>query len=408
MYNMKRRRRGRPIRVLHCPAMVGGNPQTLARAEREIGLESWAVSFYQSRIGYETDEVLWKEGDHPIICEAKRFWLLWRAIRDFDIIHFNFGQSIFPHQIDFNPHSQNKLSAWIHNSYGKYPLWIQKAYNIYARVFELHDLYLLKKAGKGIVVTYQGNDARQSNFFRANFEIHPGDEVEHGYYSEKSDLRKRYRIDQFARFADRIYALNPDLLHVLPRRAQFLPYSNVDLREWHMREWGVSDSMAPVVIHAPSHHGVKGTKYVLDTISKLKSDGIRFEFVLVDGIPHAEARPMYERAHLLIDQLLIGWYGGLAVEFMALGRPVMCYIRESDLQFIPKQMREDLPVIKVTPNTLYNEIKIWLTVRLPDLRKLGWRSRSYVERWHDPLKIAAYLKKEYEAIMRIKKTAETN
>jgi hypothetical protein len=32
------------IRVLHCPEMVAGNPQQLARAERELGIERWVVA----------------------------------------------------------------------------------------------------------------------------------------------------------------------------------------------------------------------------------------------------------------------------------------------------------------------------------------------------------------------------
>ena len=47
-----------PIRVLHCPELVGGNAQQLARAERALGLESVAVAFDQTVFAYDTDEVL--------------------------------------------------------------------------------------------------------------------------------------------------------------------------------------------------------------------------------------------------------------------------------------------------------------------------------------------------------------
>jgi glycosyltransferase involved in cell wall biosynthesis len=102
---------------------------------------------------------------------------------------------------------------------------------------------------------------------------------------------------------------------------------------------------------------------------------------------------------LLIDQLLVGWYGGLAVECMALGKPVVCYIREEDLKFIPARMRRDLPIIQATPATLYTVLKAWLTVRQDELRQAGHQGRMYVEQWHDPLKIAAKLQSEYEAIL---------
>ena len=52
-----------PIRVLHCPELVGGNAQQLARAERALGLESVAVAFEQTVFAYDTDEVLFAPSD---------------------------------------------------------------------------------------------------------------------------------------------------------------------------------------------------------------------------------------------------------------------------------------------------------------------------------------------------------
>ena len=81
------------------------------------------------------------------------------------------------------------------------------------------------------------------------------------------------------------------------------------------------------------------------------------------------------------------------------GKPVICYIRDGDLRFIPPAMCEDLPIINTTPTTIYAALKEWLTVKRHKLTELGYRSRAYVERWHDPVKIAARLKSEYEAIL---------
>jgi glycosyltransferase involved in cell wall biosynthesis len=119
----------------------------------------------------------------------------------------------------------------------------------------------------------------------------------------------------------------------------------------------------------------------------------------VEGLANAEAKKLYQQADLLIDQLLIGWYGGLAVELMALGKPVICYLREDDLKFIPNAMREELPIINAEPGTIYTVLKEWLTTRRQELPEWGRRSRCYVEQWHDPLQIAAYLKQEYVQIM---------
>ena len=76
---------------------------------------------------------------------------------------------------------------------------------------------------------------------------------------------------------------------------------------------------------------------------------------------------------------------------MTLGKPVISYTREGDLRFIPDSMREDLPIINATPVTIYEVLKRLLTTQRAELPVMGLRSRAYVERWHDPLKIAAQL-----------------
>jgi glycosyltransferase involved in cell wall biosynthesis len=221
-------------------------------------------------------------------------------------------------------------------------------------------------------------------------------EAEPGFYTPFKDSRTRTAIHEMARYADRIYALNPDLLHVLPSRACFLPYANVDLDSWipvHS-----SPAKVPVVVHAPSIRSIKGTGHILKAVNRLKSEGVAFEFKLVEGKSNEEARRIYERADLLIDQLLAGWYGGLSVEFMALGKPSMCYVRSEDLRFLPSRMASDIPIIQVSPSTLYDTLKEWLTERRHELPEVGRRSRAFVEKWHDPKKIAQLMRQEYESL----------
>jgi glycosyltransferase involved in cell wall biosynthesis len=377
-----------PPRVLHCPLLVGGNPGQLALAEREIGLRSLCVSFSRHPFGYPCDEVLWDTPGSVIANELQRLRLLWRAVREFDVIHFNFGMSILP-----TPHDDSVprgTRAW--------GLW-RLAYNGYASLVQHRDLPLLKKLGKALFVTYQGDDARQGDYCKAHFSVSPVGEVDAGYYTPESDARKRRDIADFGRYADGLYALNPDLLHVLPQGARFLPYGHVDPRLWPPAAPAGAGSR-PLVVHAPSHRGVKGTRVILEAVSRLRAEGIEFDFTLVEGLRNDEARRIYERADLVIDQILVGWYGGLAVECMALARPVICYLREEDLRFIEPEMRSQLPVIRAEPSTLCDVLRECLTTRRRELPEIGARGRAYVERWHDPLRIARFLRDQYESALR--------
>ncbi|MDP6494871.1 MAG: glycosyltransferase family 1 protein, partial [Dehalococcoidia bacterium] len=141
------------------------------------------------------------------------------------------------------------------------------------------------------------------------------------------------------------------------------------------------------------------TKYILEAIQRLQGDGMEFEFQIVENVPHDRVKEVYNQADLLVEQLLAGWYGALAVELMALGKPVIAYIRDEDLRFIPPAMKEELPLVNATPHTIYDVLKRCLSMERSDLRAIGARSRAYVERWHDPLKIAAQLKEQAEQVL---------
>jgi glycosyltransferase involved in cell wall biosynthesis len=269
----------------------------------------------------------------------------------------------------------------------------------------MNDLRLLKRAGKAVVVTYQGDDARQGTAWgtpESPFEFPIGDEVD--YYTPPFDDARRRTIARFARFADRIYYLNPDLAHVLPSRAEFLPYTNIDLRQWKPVPYESGGDRPPLVVHAPFHKGVKGTRFVLEAVEQLRKEGVQFEFQLIEGLSIDDARKLYERAHVLIDQLLLGWYGGIAVELMALGKPVIAHVRNSDLGVLPAAMRDELPVVDATPTTIADVLRSLIMAPPSELANLGARGRMYVERWHDPLQTAQRLRGDYETVFAERRT----
>jgi hypothetical protein len=81
---------------------------------------------------------------------------------------------------------------------------------------------------------------------------------------------------------------------------------------------------------------------------------------------------------------------------MALERPVVAYLREEDLGFLPPEMRAEIPIISARPETIHDVLKEFLTSRRGELPEVGRRGRAYVERWHDPLRIAKGIVADYE------------
>ena len=382
----------RPLRVLHCPEVVGGMPGELARAERALGADSRAVAFENSVYDYPIDEVLYTPETGRLRREWKRWGLLRRALTRFDVVHFNFGRTIMPDRTTELP--------------GRGPLGMLVR-RLYAGLFELRDVALLKRLGKAVFVTFQGDDLRQGDFCERHFGPAFVRELPAGYYTPATDARKRWRAAKLARLADGLYAVNPDLMDLLPPGAKFLRYGHLDPREWTYTPPPPPSDEGPLVIHAPTHRGVKGTRFVLEAVDKLRSEGVRFRFELIEGLPRAEARRLFERADLLIDQLWLGWYGGLAVELMALGRPVVCNIRDDGLKFLPPGMAADVPLIRAEPATLAAVLREWLTTRRGELPKVGEASRRYVERWHDPRDVAKGLLADYAAALNLDRRART-
>ncbi|MDH2382195.1 hypothetical protein [Bradyrhizobium sp. CER78] len=354
--------RDRKPRVYHAPFDVGGNAYYLSRAERGHGFISKTFVYFRQWFGYPIDRDLKVgAGGNPFL--SIRWWfglaeILFRA----DVVHFNFGTSLLS---DLN-------RKWI-----------------------MADLPLLNAVGISTFVTFQGCDSRISDFAIENFQVNACANCRSRLLCESSyNDYKREMINAALAWMDGVYAVNPDLLHNIPG-AQFLPYSNCDTRTWVPPLDDEPDSGARLrVLHAPTWREIKGSDFVIAAIKELEAEGENVELVLVENVPHAEVRGVYETADLLVDQVLVGWYGGLAVELMALGKPVIAFLRERDLELIPVEMRDDLPVISATPETLKETLRGLIRDRA-GLRLHGKRSRAFVEKWHAPDKVAEFTTTAY-------------
>jgi len=210
----------------------------------------------------------------------------------------------------------------------------------------------------------------------------------------RRDRLKRRKLAKISRYASRLFAVNPDLLHVLPAQSEFVPYANVDIQKW--RPVSAADDDEIRIVHAPTDRPTKGSRYILDALDKLSRRYPHVKPLIIENMPHERVRACYNAADLAVDQLLAGWYGGFAVEMMAIGKPVVCYIRERDLKFIPERMRGDLPIVNATPETIYSVLEELIESKTR-LKAIGEASRAYVEAWHDPVKIASQMKAAYGA-----------
>lgn len=369
-------------KVLHAPTSTGGNPQGLSSALNSIGVYSRTLSLRQNYFNYSTDHVLWSENESVFSRELKRLFALISVAFTYDVIHYNFGTTI-------------AAPGYCRPSKNAVSYFLRVVYHKYLNVLQLLELKAYKVLGKSLFVTYQGDDARQGDYSLAHFKFSIASQVDEVYYNKDSDEWKRQSIARLCRYCVGIYAVNPDLLYVLPDNAKFYPYSHISLDDW-TPQYTQLENRKLRIAHAPSHRKAKGTELILAALDKLKSEGFEFELVLIEGLSNQAAKKLYETADVFVDQLFSGWYGGLAVEAMALGKPVLVYIRSDDLKFIPNEMASDLPFIDVSPDSIENGLRNLLLMSRDELFALARKSRAFVEKWHDPLKIASEMKSNYE------------
>jgi glycosyltransferase involved in cell wall biosynthesis len=254
---------------------------------------------------------------------------------------------------------------------------------IYETPFWRAELPLLRLAGKKIVVWPYGGDARLPSVARAEDRWNAYTDVPPGA-EDHDEADRRARIAAFGRWAHVVMGCN-DLVAHLPRVQGVLryPYDTNGKQPVEAPDDGVV-----TVVHASNHRHYKGTRFVVDAVERLREEGLPVELVLVEGVPNHEALRIYENADVIASDFLIGGYALFAIEGMALGKPVLCYLPERLWDFHPEWT--EAPIVNASPETLVDELR--RLVVDPELRReLGARGPGYVERWHSPASVGADL-----------------
>lgn len=135
-----------------------------------------------------------------------------------------------------------------------------------------------------------------------------------------------------------------------------------------------NDVKRPLILHAPTNPEFKGTMAIEAAIQELQKS-YSFEYRRIQHLNHEEAIRLYREADLIVDQIRCGSYGLLSVEAMALGKPVIAYIRNDIVAQFPSQ----LPIMNANPDNVLTAIQSFL--ENPALRvERGLQGREYAEK----------------------------
>lgn len=233
---------------------------------------------------------------------------------------------------------------------------------------------LLRWAGKLGIASAYGADVRTESRTRALGEyVACTDCDKPGTYCVCNEELGRARVARALRDAAVCLSMG-DMLEYTGGSRNDLFYWPIDLDDWP--EVGAEPHGGPVrIVHASNHRMFKGTRFLEQAVAELRTEGLALELDIVERVTNDEARRRYAAADIVAEQFLIGYFGYFAVEAMALGKPVLTFVRKPG--YLPAG--EECPIVSASPTTLKAELRR-LALDGERRRTLGRAGRRFVER----------------------------
>ena len=195
------------------------------------------------------------------------------------------------------------------------------------------------------------------------------------------------RIDMWTKYADHVISGCDWVEYMYHWDTLVLAHFTIDEEQWKPVENTIgrsSRSNSLRIFHAPNHKAIKGTKYFVSAVESLKREGFDIELIILQKVPNEKIKEMILSADIIADQLVIGWYGMFAVEAMAMGKPVLCYIRPDFEEFFIHEgvlEPDELPIIRCTYRNLKQTL-IDLIKNRERLDIIGKKSKEFVMKHH--------------------------
>jgi glycosyltransferase involved in cell wall biosynthesis len=257
------------------------------------------------------------------------------------------------------------------------------------------DLRYVAHLNKARLVEFWGSDIRipeiasaDNPYIAALYEQDPEEAAKRGRRSRRAQARfAKYRFECLIPGVEMEPYVQEDLFPRFRRTKARLITSEFEPR------YPDPGQHRPVVVHMPSSKAKKGTDAIVAVVEALKREH-QFEFQLIHGVEHSKALDMVPDADIMIDEVVSGDYGVATLEAMALGKPIICYLKPLSREKHPP----DCPIVSATSHDLAEVLKGLLGdgQRRHDI---GRRSRAYVEKHHDAHTLARDLVGLYEELL---------
>lgn len=238
---------------------------------------------------------------------------------------------------------------------------------------------LLRLAGKKLILFPYGGDIAVVG------EIGVAEEALLRDYPElvASSAAKRRRVEHLCHWADLV--IRNYQYGFLPRGDVLWPTQvAIDVDHWtppaNGAAGGDGHDREVVVVHAPNHRSIKGTRQLIDAVAQLCGEGLQVRLDLLERRPNEEVRAAIRAADIVADQFIAG-YALFAIEGMSSAKPVM-----SALSWMPTDVAAT-PALRACPivNTDLSNLVTNLRALIADPGRrhtLGRAGREFVLEYH--------------------------
>lgn len=212
----------------------------------------------------------------------------------------------------------------------------------------------LRGAGLKVALLWHGSDIRVPSVHAASEPDSPfrGERYHETARLEEIALRNRALI---ADSGLSVYVSTPDLLQYAPA-ATWLPVV-VDVERWANAATAPAlDRRRPIVVHAPSNAGLKGSELIADTVARLDAEGL-IEYREVGGVPADRMPAVYGNADIVLDQFALGIYGVAACEALAAGRLVVSHVSDATRSAVHQRTGLELPIVEARADQLETALR---------------------------------------------------
>ena len=332
------------MKIFHGLVNYGTQAGMLAKGLRDAGYESISVVYDDSSsrlVDVDINRDI--NSKYSIIRRFRRLKFLISLFFKYDVFHFYFGRTLLPYNIDL------------------------PFYHLF---------------GKKIVMEYLGSDIDLwLGFNGVDWRGRPVDRV-------KLVKKVRRQSRQF----DKQLVCNPYLYEFVDNSI-ILPLA-LDLSDYSYHPVDYKSKDVLTIMHCPTDRKAKRSDYLESALEKLKKEGYKFNYKCITNVTHAQLKEEYITSDIVVDQLY-ALYGTVSVEAMALGRPVVCGMRNHYLHY-DKQF-EDCPIINADIYNIYDVMKDILDGKY-DLAEIGRKSREYAMKVHDLKSVTKQLIGIYESL----------